>query len=215
MQNSKHSFAVNLLNKIMRAMPSVFWILLIFGFDSPYIGVATLICALIHELGHILAILIVTPGFSLKPAISGFRLGTDKTLSYKQEIIIAFAGPLTNIIAFNISLMFGKALNGYLFTFGILNLMTALSNLMPIEGYDGYRISWCLFSLFGYSNLPIKALRCFSFFMIVMLAFLALYFMVRVDGGYWIYFIFITALVKSLSGDRKVFFEKTRENERF
>ena len=43
-------------------LPMLFWILMTFGFDKPYIAVLTFCAAMLHELGHILASVLTKVG---------------------------------------------------------------------------------------------------------------------------------------------------------
>lgn len=198
---------------ILKILPTVFWVLLIFGFDLPHIAIITLISAVIHESGHIIASYAVTKKLVLKSSVSGFRLKSKKNLSYKEEILIAAAGPLWNIIAFVILLPFCKS-GSYLLDLGIINLFTAISNLFPIESYDGYRIIECTALMLGCGNRAIHLLRGVSFALLSLFSIIALYFMKMLDAGYWLYFIFAAILIKTVKNDKKVFFERKPEKKR-
>lgn len=196
--------AEKIIRLLLRILPSLFWLLLIFGFDLPHIAVSTVISALIHESAHVFATCKITGRFKLKSAISGLRLNTGQQISYKQEIIVALAGPLSNLAVFIISfLLFPRS--RYTLIFGILNLFTALSNLMPIEGYDGYRILECIILHYGNDGALLKWLQRISFTFVTLFSLLALYLMKSLDGGYWIYFIFIAVLIRTLKADERVF----------
>ncbi len=200
------------LKLLIKLLPMAFWILLILGFDLPYIAIMTLISSLIHELGHIAAISKTTVDFKLKSVIGGLRLKTVKPISYKKEIVIAIAGPMANLIVFCIFIPFYRH-NDYLLSFGIINLLTALSNLLPIESYDGYRIILSTAMILGFSDTFINVMRKVSFILISSLSFAALYFMKRLDVGYWTFFIFIAILIKTIINDKKVFFARKREKK--
>lgn len=192
---------------LLKLLPMLFWILLIFGFDLPYIAIMTLITAIIHELGHILATCKIIGNFKLKSAIGGLRLSTKIGISYKNEIIISASGPLANLFVFLLLLPFFK-FNDYLLTFGIINLLTAFSNLLPIESYDGYRIILSFGMLFGFGDTFIGILQKLSFVLLSLLSFIALYLMKKADVGYWIFFIFIAILIKTITRDRNIFFTR-------
>ena len=132
-------------------LPLVFWVTLIFSFDEPYVAVLTILCALIHECGHLLAQGLFKSNPSLHAKIYGFRIKDSNITSYKSRIITAMAGPVTNLTVFFALLFFGFAKQEYLFTFACINLATALSNLLPIEGYDGYV---ALFEAFSFYEKP-------------------------------------------------------------
>ncbi len=215
MQNNKTFLKQKIFFKLLSILPFVFWVLIILGFDTPYIGICTILAAIIHELGHIAAAKLISKEFSLSAVLSGFRIRGNKLLSYKEEAVIAAAGPLINLIVFLLLFFIFNNENGYISVFAALNLFTALSNLLPIRGYDGYRILACLFRIFGHSEIPFIFLRCISFLFITLFSFISLYFMAKFDGGYWIYFIFLSALIKTILNDQKTKNEKTRDFKRF
>ncbi len=203
MQNNKKKLENKLFRSILSLLPLIFWVLIILGFDSPYIGICTIISAVIHEAGHILMAKTISAGYSLSAVFSGFRIKGCKTISYKEEAIIAAAGPALNIAVFVLCLLLARNREGYTVTFGVLNLFTALSNLLPIHGYDGYRIIDCIFKIFGKSEIPFFILRAISFSFVIIFSFISLYLMARLDGGYWIYFIFVFSMIKFISGNKK------------
>ena len=131
---------------IVSFTPYIFIILVIFSFGEVYAAVLTVISAILHEGGHVLAMATLGRGFSVSGVMSGLRLKPKSTLSYGEEIFVASAGPAVNLILFIIFIFTG---GGYLSAFALVNLFTALSNLLPIRGYDGYRIAVALISRFG------------------------------------------------------------------
>lgn len=179
-------------------LPMLFWILLIFGFDVPYIAILTIICALIHELGHILAISYMSSDSEIPSGhLSGFRIRRQSTLGYRKEIIILAMGPLFNIAVFLLTLLFEGALSGYVRIFGILNLATAISNLLPVEGYDGYGILSEIFMSRGNYRM-LKRLEAFSFLFSITVTFFSLYLIDKFGSGYWIFGIFFAIMLTKL-----------------
>ncbi len=93
-------------------------------------------------------------GTILLPAItfltSGFIFGWAKPVPYnpfnlknpsRDSVLIALAGPLTNILLMTIFLFFYKIFPNEVFLFGIrINLILALFNLLPIPPLDGSKI---------------------------------------------------------------------------
>lgn len=209
----QHNKPIKVTLKIMlKILPILFWILLIFGFDMPHVAALTLISAVIHECGHILASAALCGTFSIKATLGGFRLGAGRAMSYTEEIAVAAAGPGINLALFLLlSPFFG--FSDYLLTFGIINLLTAISNLLPIESYDGYRIIECLGGLLGASDTFTRILQSVSFFLISLFCLAGLYFMKNLDGGYWIFFIFMAILVKTVKNDKRVFFARKNEKK--
>ena len=172
---------------ILKILPALFWILFMLAFDEPYVAILTLICAAAHELGHIVALYKISGGYKLKAVVSGLRLGADGHISYSDEIIISLFGPLVNLAIFVLLLPFYKQ-SDYIILFGTLNLFTALSNLIPIEGYDGYRIIECILMKKGLLDYYSSVLRTISLTVIIVLTFFSLYLIRSFDGGYWIFF---------------------------
>ena len=199
---------------LMRILPFAFWIFVLFGFDSPYIAILTLLCALIHELGHISAIFMINGKYKLKSVFSGFKISVERHLSYDDEIKIALSGPLGNLMFFIISSLLIVFFKECALTFAILNLLTAISNLLPIESYDGYRALECLIMKMGYEKSGLHILSKISFTILVVFSFISLYLIKSVDAGYWIFFIFIVILIKNIKKDKNVFFVRKREKKR-
>lgn len=194
-------------------LPAMFWFLLMLGFDKPYIAVLTVLCALWHELGHIAALFAMRRDVTLRPGARGFGIGGFGHLSYKSELLSALAGPLANLSAALLLLPFSE--NGYIRVLAIFNALTALSNLLPVRDYDGYRVLRVLICLRADSNTAERICRRLSLTVTVPLTFLSLYLMLRADSGYWLFFIFIILLFRSLEELRQTICEKTREKTRF
>ena len=186
-----------------RTLPLVFWMLLIFGFDEPYVAVLTIVSALLHELGHVLVLALFknkTSGVPI-PDISGFRIGVSG-LSYKEELLSALAGPLVNLFFGLVPLLLFKS--EYVHTFAWLNVMTAISNLLPIKGYDGYRSVLCILSMFTNDRARGEAiLSSLSFLFSSIMCFLSLYLMLRIGEGYWIFVVFFSLIISEMAKRQK------------
>lgn len=188
-----------------KILPMLFWILLMLAFDTPSLTVMTLCAAAIHELGHIFAAaLLGIEGVSLPSAVlTGLRIRTPRLLSYREELILAAGGPLWSLGAFLVLLPFSTA-SGYLFLFSLVNLMTAISNLVPLRGNDGYRIASA--ALCGACSLEraericsVLSVTAAALGVLFSLAFLMLY-----GEGYWFFAVFFSVMIKELfrSGNR-------------
>ena len=179
-------------------LPLFFWIFLIFGFDIPYIAILTIISALIHEMGHITAILCLRGEYEIPTGrIFGFRIRRRDSLSYKSECILLAAGPIMNLAVFLVCFPFRTGLGGYIGMLGLINLATALSNLIPVEGYDGYGI---LEQILTSRNLMggLRVLECTSFLFSVAASFISLYLIDKADAGYWIFAVFFAMMISKL-----------------
>lgn len=175
-----------------KLLPPIFFLLIIFGFDSFYIGVITLIAALLHELGHICALLYFRREVGLSSVLlHGMRLRHSASSPYREKIIILLCGPAFNLI---LSLPLLLPVGDYLHTFAIINFTTALANLIPVESYDGYEALCALFELREWRRLQF-ALPILSYAFSALMCFASLYFIGRVGGGYWIFAVFFSLLL--------------------
>ena len=207
MQNNK------IPRRIMRALrlaewglPAIFWLLLLFGFDSPPLAISTLIAAALHELGHI-AYLLARGGISLfSPRANGFRLYPSRSLSYKEEMLLAAAGPASNLLSAALFAILSAFAGEYFQILALFNLMTMASNLLPIEGQDGYNILRAFFSeRFAHTESVLKRI---SFTFSVLLTFLALYLIEKLNTGYWIFALFSVYVYTFIRKSQKTaFFE--------
>ncbi len=115
--------------------PSTIIFLIILSLSGAgYEGVITLLCALVHELGHYFAAKLCR---AAPTRIVIYPFGADMVLpvglrSYKADIFIALSGPCLNLILLflGITLSLGEF-------FCACNLALAFINLMPIKGLDG------------------------------------------------------------------------------
>ncbi len=125
------------LSDLLRA---AFWTVLLFAIDKPYLAVMTLLALVWHEAFHLLAFVREHTAGRLEPRLCGLRLIPQKTLSYEAERRIAAAGPIGGLLGAALCLLLSPLAREYFFEFALCHLFTSLSNLLPIEGYDGYRI---------------------------------------------------------------------------
>ena len=186
------------LKLLEKFLPLIFWVFLIFAFDTPRFAILTLAAALIHEIGHITfgasrGILRLIPS----PKTSGFRITPPENISYKDELILLIGGPVLNLsfffFSFALRFIFQTKI---IFDFAIINLLTALSNLLPIKSYDGYRIIESLILMKkSESNGYLTTLSLLSFAFTVILTFLSLYLILKIGEGYWIFALFFSSAV--------------------
>lgn len=200
MQNNK----ANILNRasdILSSLASViFWLAIIFGFEEPAMAFSTIFAALIHELGHILYLRRTSGEGNIRGVLSGFRIKPHGELSYKQEFLLYLSGPAVNLLAalmLWLPSLFGAPTQAE----GIIaNLITAMSNLLPIEGYDGYGALRAIIRAFDKDTMVFeRTLRSFSCVLIFVFCIFSLYLIDRFGGGYWIFAIFFVSMLKKMS----------------
>lgn len=183
--------------RITSFLPSLFWLLLIFGFDEPSVSAITILAALIHEAGHELcAYLNNGHTLSLRTSFSGFKIKQGQNSSYLSDVLLYASGPMANF-AVALAVFLFPAFNQTEFCscFCTINLATGLSNLLPVRGYDGYGILSSLIKKYSIEEGFNSLLDNISFLLIIFFTFLSLYIVARIGSSYWMAGIFIFSLV--------------------
>ena len=186
-----------ILEAAIRLFSLFFWLLVLLGFDGGKGAAVTVIAIVIHELGHEAALFIIGAGTRLPlPGLHGFRIKPRRILSYKEEIFVCAAGPAANLIAALLLIPFPAEWMRLLLA---TNLLTAISNLLPVRGYDGYKILRDTAMLAG-SERGVRLTDVLSFATASAAVLLSLYAIYALDAGYWIFgvfFIFLLGEVKN------------------
>jgi len=194
---------MEILNFLNRILPLLFWVLLILSFNSPLSAVMTLIIAAIHELGHILMTVYHLKKKTKLPCavLSGLRIKIPVDISYKEELFIALGGPLINLLFF---IFFSFFKHETMRIFSLLSLLTAASNLIPIEGNDGYRIIKSILNItIRKPLLAENILYWISFAFSTTLTFITLFFILIFGEGYWSFLLFFSSLIISIVNREK------------
>ncbi len=182
-----------------KILPSLFWLVIMLAFDTPAACILTCLAALLHELAHIGAALFISDTeISLPRAtLKGLKIDTGRLISYKEELVIAISGPLANVAVFLATLPFFR-LSEYLSLFGILNLLTALSNLLPLRSYDGYRALRALL-ITRVSHERCESIMDFLAFITSATGVLLSLVILMICGeGYWIFAIFFVVFIREI-----------------
>ena len=210
--NKKRTFFVQLANKSKNMLCVFFWIFIIYGFDIPYIATLTLASAAAHELGHVVALRFTGRSAPLGARACGLKIRSGGC-SYRERIFVCLAGPATNVFIAFFALPFAKQ-SGYAATVAVLNLLTAVSNLVPIRGTDGYNAIKALILNRFSDGCGEAVLDTISFVLTVLAAFASFYLVMRIGSGYWACGILLISLAKELECSKKRFFRDfARKNE--
>ena len=149
-----------------------------------YLSLVALVAAALHECGHILAAkLCRIPLVQMKLGIFGATLTTDRSLcSYGKEIILAAAGPLTNLLCFALCCI-SDAKSEAAELFALASLVLAILNLLPIRELDGGRIVYCALASTFSPSLASRVVSAFSFGIIFSLWALSVYLILRLGAS--------------------------------
>ncbi len=120
-----HPFAISGLFLLLFSMPQAYTF-------------AVLTSVILHETGHLCASLLYGkhPEY-IKIMPTGISIGLSVSSSYKEEIAIAAAGPLINLLYCAASPLFPTEASE---TVKTVSLLLCLINLLPISTFDGGRI---------------------------------------------------------------------------
>lgn len=184
-----------------------------------------ILAAILHELGHLFAAKSMKIEIKeIKFGFSGVRIVTDERLnSYKNEVMLAAAGPIVNIMIF-LSVFAYFCLNGggmglfdiaevflsksefttdgALGFLALSSLIQAIFNLMPVNTFDGGRILYCLIAQIVNEHVADHVLSVTTAFSAFILWTVALYLMLKVAAGLGIY-VFAACIFASMIGKEK------------
>ncbi len=178
--------------------------------DSAEVIIVYLLAAFLHEIGHIIAAKLMKIEIKeIKLGFSGVRIVTDERLtSYKNELILAAAGPVVNIAVFYAVLLYFCAkggafrlfeaadvflsgaettLDGAFAFFALSSLIQAIFNLMPVSTFDGGRILYCGVAEKVSDRAAAHILSVTTAFSAFLLWTVAIYLMLKVSSGLGIF----------------------------
>lgn len=211
------------LRRLESILTTLFWVLLLLGFNAPPLAMMTVLCAAMHEGGHLVALWCVGRRARLPIARpNGFLLPTDRPLSYRAEALVLAAGPLVNLLTAALFLLLQPLGRAFFRTFACVSLLTGLANLLPLGGYDGQRLVYIALCLFRDSACAEAVCRKLTFATSATLSFLSLYLIWRTDAGYWLFGVFFAALLSEMHTRlgrgrrlRRHFWRKKEKTEEF
>lgn len=131
----------------VRTLPAVlFGLAAALAWDSSGTVRMGLLCAVLHEAGHLAAWTILfrsVPTVTL--SLTGLCLSLRGELPGKtQEILLAMAGPAVNLALCILCLVWMEYVGGYTYPgyrFACVNLLLGAFNLLPLPGLDGGRLA--------------------------------------------------------------------------
>lgn len=114
-------------------------------FDKTGIGVASLLAAMIHECGHLLAAKRMgIPLRSLRLDFLGARIEVgERLLSYGEEWLLCASGPLFSLL-FSLACLPLQTVNPFFSMLSVSSFLLGLLNLLPVKSFDGGRMTEAL-----------------------------------------------------------------------
>jgi len=160
----------------------------------------TFICifaAALHELGHLIAAYLL--GIKISEftfGVLGARMRISEGLhSYKKEMLLSLAGPLSNFIFAFLACVFFDGV--FVDIFIAFSIFLAILNLFPIRTFDGGRIFECLLLLFLPFSFSKRIVDISSFIFVFFLWSVSVYFLLIYSSSINL-FIFSASIFSSL-----------------
>ena len=157
--------------------------------DNTGLALYALLCILVHESGHLIAIGLLKIQISeIGFTIFGIhiKMKSHVSLSYRQEIRIALAGAAANLIFALFCLLFltfgyRSGISEILLAF---NLLIACFSLVPAASLDGGRALEALLSFYKGPDQADRIMKVVSFFLILPLAAAGFFLVIRTGYNY-------------------------------
>ena len=186
-------------NLMLSILPIFFWIFLIYSFDEVMGASITIIAMIIHEFGHLVCIFMISGKIQIPQGrFNGLRILGQTFIPYSSQIWEYASGAAFNLIAALVMSLLSRNKNDYIELFITINLATAISNLLPIDGYDGYKLLTAIIEYFDLGFLAHVILEIISFVITVLLCIFSLFLVYTFGNGYWFMSIFLIATVNKL-----------------
>ncbi len=159
------------------------------------LAVSCLLASLMHEGGHLLAMLALgIPPYQCTLGAFGMRIDLgNRLMDYKKNLLISFAGPLTNGLAAAGLFMLNAP------SAAMVHLVLGALNLLPAAALDGGEILRCGLCLLGWEPLVRSVLRLTSALVLLPLATFSLWLCLRAENptllivsGYLVVLIFFS-----------------------
>lgn len=107
--------------------------------DSTGLMSASLFAVVMHELGHLVAMLFTKClPTRIKCGLGGILISGNSYCTQKQTVLISLSGPLMNLLLTAVMLGLGLAFDSYILcVFAAVQFLVGTVNLLPIDGLDG------------------------------------------------------------------------------
>lgn len=189
--------------KISISFPLITVMVLLIYFDNTHTFLMGLFSAILHELGHIITMYIChTSPQELKLGLLDIAIVNNKSYrTYYQEIAVNIMGVIINILTFTFCLIIYIYINNdYILTFGIINLILALFNMLPSDELDGGKILSLIISHNFNDSMAEKVMFIISIIVVVILFVFGLYILINFNHNFTLLLCgiyLLIALVKS------------------
>lgn len=182
--------AKDIKTKVSFSVFSLIWLAILLYLDTSLV-LPMLLAVMLHECGHICgAVFLKRKIKKVKFLLTGASMElVSPFLSYKEEFILAMAGPAFGLIGFALcyplydifyNMVFFSKLMYY---FSLISLCLSVFNLIPIRSFDGGRMLYCVSAkIFGIKSAE-RLINITTFLCIFSLWCLSAYLMLKTLSG--------------------------------
>ncbi|MBR3893919.1 MAG: hypothetical protein IKJ35_02105 [Clostridia bacterium] len=159
------------------------YLLMILG-DRSGLCLVTVVAALLHEGGHLIAArLLRIPISGVRMSFLGARLEVSgRVMSYGEEWLLCAAGPFASLCAAALAAPLWRSFE-VARAFSCASLVLGLLNLLPIQSFDGGRMLSCMLARFFGTRAAERGGVLCSFLFLFLLWSTAVYFLLRAGDG--------------------------------
>ncbi len=160
----------------------------------------SIFAVMLHEAAHLFTMWVLdcAPN-SVRLIPASIQINSKFSFQYKNDILIALAGPLINILMF-ICLYFNFAAFGNMtvLIYALLNLIYGVFNLLPVKGLDGGTILYSILCKFKNPDKSALIMKIINLILAVAVIFVAVTLTFRYKLNISIYIVGIYLLVMGL-----------------
>ena len=152
--------------------------------DRTGVGVATLLAAALHELGHLMAAAMMKiPLGTFRLELLGARIEVrERLLSYGEEWLLAAAGPIFSLLgAAAMAPLWGVSL--FARAFSAASLLLGVLNLLPVKSFDGGRMTEVALCRLAGVRVSCAVVGASTLCFLFLLWALSVYLLLRAGGG--------------------------------
>lgn len=170
--------------------------------DKTGLALPCLFAVAMHEIGHLFAMwLLESAPKSIRLIPASVQITRSMSTRYKNDIIIAFSGPMVNL-AFFITLYINYLAfkNETVLYFALINLIIGFFNLLPVTGLDGGTILFSVIAKRYDISKAMLTLRIITLVLASAVLFLAVSLTIRGQLNITVYivaiYLFMSVLIK-------------------
>ncbi len=170
--------------------------------DKTGLALPTLFAVAVHETGHLFAMWLLdnTPK-SIRLIPASVQITKSFSGRYKNDILIALAGPVVNLVLFlTLYINYLAFKNECILYYSLINLIAGAFNLLPVTGLDGGTVLFSLIAKKWDINKAMLVLRIITLLLGAIALFLAVSLTIRGEINLSVYivaiYLFVSVLIK-------------------